>query len=83
MRLLVIFFSSLSYWAYNSNYRANNSQEGFNHLHLIPMTYYIILNRLLPAVRLVRKATTEVRSKLRIQLRLHNHCSQCVQRTNS
>ena len=36
-----------------------------------------------PSVRLVRRAATEVNSKLRIQLWLHNHCSQCIQRTNS
>jgi hypothetical protein len=38
--------------------------------------------QLMPAVPLVRKTATEVSSKLRIQLRLHNHCSQCIQRTN-
>ena len=32
---------------------------------------------------MVRKPATEVSSKLRIQLRLHNHCSQRVQRTYS
>ena len=35
-----------------------------------------------PSVRLVRVAATEVSSKLRIQLRLHNHCSQRIQSTN-
>ena len=38
--------------------------------------------QLMPAVPLVRKTATEVNSKLRIQLWLHNHCSQCIQRTN-
>jgi hypothetical protein len=79
--LLVIFFSSFSYWTCNSDYRANNNQKGFNLNSLIPLTYYF--KRWLPAVRLVREASTEVSSKLRIQLWLHNHCSQCVQRTNS
>ncbi len=31
---------------------------------------------------MVRVATTEVRSKLRIQLWLHNHCSQRIKSTN-
>jgi hypothetical protein len=37
---------------------------------------------LLPAVRLVRKAATEVSSKLRIQLWLYDHCSQRIQSAN-
>ena len=38
--------------------------------------------QLMPAVHLVRIATTEVRFKLPIQLWLHNHCPQRIQSTN-
>ena len=42
-----------------------------------------LVRQALPPVCLVRVMTTEVSSKLRIQLRLHNHCSQSIQCPNS
>ena len=42
-----------------------------------------LVRQALPPVRLVRNTPTEVSGNLCIQLRLHNHCSQCIQRTNS
>ena len=42
-----------------------------------------LVRQALPPGRLVRDTPTEVISKLRIQLQLHNHCSQRIERTNS
>ena len=42
-----------------------------------------LVRQALPPVRLMRVAPSEVSSKLRIQLRLHNHCSQGIQCPNS
>ena len=68
-----------------------NCSGSFNPGSLLQLDFYTpfptnvrqLVRQALPPVRLVRVTTREVSSKLRIQLRLHNHCSQSIQCTNS